>query len=104
MTQRLSELHHQHRPPIPGLYEAGIICSRGPDGKVERNSSGERVINLREWAFLLSNQRIKLRRQEIKRPEWEKLPWTGHMCYLLSLHKSMGNWKGQITVQERQEL
>ena len=34
------------------LYEAGIICSRGPDSKVERNSSGERVINLREWAFL----------------------------------------------------
>ena len=64
------------------LYEAGIICSRRADGSVERNSSGERVINLREWAFLLSNQRIKLRRQEIKRPEWEKLPWTGHMCYL----------------------
>ena len=66
------------------LYEAGIICSRQADGSVELNSSGERVINLREWAYLLSHQRIKLRRQEIKRPEWEKLPWTGHLCYLFT--------------------
>ena len=44
------------------LYEAGIICSRQADGSVELNSSGERVINLRDWAFLLSHQRIKLRR------------------------------------------
>ena len=30
------------------LYEAGIICSRQADGSIELNSSGERVINLRE--------------------------------------------------------
>ena len=57
MMLKSSTSHHQHHPPIPGfLYGAGIICSRQADGSVERNSSGERVINLREWAFLLSNQ------------------------------------------------
>ena len=83
------------------LYEAGIICSRQADGSVELNSSGERVINLREWAFLLSHQRIKLRRQEINRPEWEKLPWTGHLCYLFTRAWEL---EGKITVQERQGL
>ena len=78
------------------MYEAGIICARGPDDKVERNPSGERVINLREWAFVLSNQRIKLRRQEIKRPEWEKLPWTGHMCYLFTRAWEIGRAKSQF--------
>ena len=75
------------------LYEAGIICSRQADGEVERNSSAERVINLREWAFLLSNQRIKLRRQEMKRPDWEKLPWTGHLCYLFTRAWEIGRAK-----------
>ena len=78
------------------LYEAGIICSRQADGSVELNSSGERVINLREWAFLLSHQRIKLRRQEIKRPEWEKLPWTGHLCYLFTRAWEIGRAKSQF--------
>ena len=78
------------------LYEAGIICSRQADGSVELNSSGERVINLREWAFLLSHQRIKLRRQEIKRPDWEKLPWTGHLCYLFTRAWEIGRAKSQF--------
>ena len=76
--------------------EAGIICSRQADGSVELNSSGERVINLREWAFLLSHQRIKLRRQEIKRSEWEKLPWTGHLCYLFIRAWEIGRAKSQF--------
>ena len=78
------------------LYEAGIICSRQADGSFEFNSSGERVINLREWAFLLSHQRIKLRRQEIKQPEWEKLPWTGHLCYLFARAWEIGRAKSQL--------
>ena len=78
------------------LYEAGIICSRQANGSVELNSSGERAINLREWAFLLSHQRIKLRRQELKRPEWEKLPWTGHLCYLLTRAWEIGRAKSQF--------
>ena len=77
------------------LYEAGIICSRQADGSVELNSSGERVINLREWAYLLSHQRIKLRK-EIKRPEWEKLPWTGHLCYLFTRAWEIGRAKSQF--------
>ena len=74
------------------LNEAGIICSRQADGNVELNSSGERVINLRvglpSW--------IKLRRQEIKRPEWEKLPWTGHLCYLFTTAWEIGRAKPQF--------
>ena len=60
------------------------------------------MINLREWAFLLSHQRIKLRRQEIKRPDWEKLPWTGHLCYLFTRAWEIGRAKSQF--QERQGL
>ena len=78
------------------LYEAGIICSRQADGSVELNSSGERVTNLREWAFLLSLQRIKLRKQEIKRPDWEKLPWTGHLFYLFTRAWEIGRTKSQF--------
>ena len=78
------------------LYEAGIICSRQADGSVARNSSGERVISLREGAFLLSSQRIKLRRQEMKRPHWEKLPWTGHLCYLFTRAWEIGRAKSQF--------
>ena len=47
------------------LYEAGVICSRLRDGTVELNPNGERIINLREWGYLLTDQRIKLRRQDI---------------------------------------
>ena len=86
------------------LYEAGIFCSRQADGSVERNSSGERVINLREWAFLLSNQRIKLRRQEIKRPDWEKLPWTGHLCYLFTRAWEIGRAKSQFKQDKNYDM
>ena len=51
---------------------------------------------MRERAFLLSNQRIKLRRQEIKRPDWEKLPWTGHLCYLFTRAWKIGRAKSQF--------
>ena len=77
------------------LYEAGIVCSREEDGSVERNSSGERVLNLREWAYLMTDQRVRLRHQGIRRPEWEKLPWTGHLCYLFTRAWELGRWKSQ---------
>ena len=32
----------------------------------------------------MTNQRIALRRQGISRVEWERLPWTGHVCYLFT--------------------
>ena len=94
----MSPLQHQQQISV-FLYEAGIICSRLEDGSLEYNSSGERVINLSEWGFLLSHQRIKLRRQEIKRPEWEKLPWTGHvchLCYLFARASEIGRVKSQF--------
>ena len=72
------------------LYEAGIICSRDEDGHIQRNSSGEKVVVLREWAFLLGPQRVALRRQSIGRADWEKLPWTGHLCYLSTKSWEMG--------------
>ena len=75
------------------LYEAGIICSRREDGSLEHNDSGERVLNLREWSFFLTDQRVTLRHQSIRRPEWEKLPWTGHLCYLFTRAWELGRWK-----------
>ena len=72
------------------LYEAGIICSRDEDGHIQRNSSGEKVVVLREWASLLGPQRVALRRQSIGRADWEKLPWTGHLCYLFTKSWEMG--------------
>ena len=75
------------------LYEAGIICARDEEGVCRRNSSGEKVVNLREWHLLLSEQRIALRRQNIRRPEWEKLPWTGHLCFLFTRAWEIGRRK-----------
>ena len=31
-----------------------------------------------------ADQRLILRHQDIGRPAWEKLPWTGHLCYLFT--------------------
>ena len=66
------------------LYEAGIVCAREENGELIKNSSGEKVIVLREWNLLLSSQKIALRRQSITRADWEKLPWTGHLCLLFT--------------------
>ena len=66
------------------LYEANIVCAREENGELIRNSSGEKVIVLREWNLLLSSQKIALRRQSIIRSDWEKLPWTGHQCLLFT--------------------
>ena len=71
------------------------FCSRLPDGSLEHNSNGERIINLREWGYLLTARRVKLRHQDIRRPDWEKLPWTGHLCYLLTRAWEIGRWKSQ---------
>ena len=72
------------------LYEAGIVCSHGEDGQLEKNSSGEKVVVLREWGRLLGPQRVALRRQSIGRADWEKLPWTGHLCYLFTRSWEIG--------------
>ena len=66
------------------LYEAGIVCAREENGELIKNSSGEKVIVLREWNLLLTPQKIALRRQSINRADWEKLPWTGHQCLLFT--------------------
>ena len=80
----------------PGvLYEAGVICSRLPDGSLEHKSSGERIISLREWGLSFTDQRVILRHQDIGRPEWEKLPWACRTP-LLSCHKGLGSWKMEI--------
>ena len=34
--------------------------------------------------FYYSPQKIALRRQSITRADWEKLPWTGHLCLLFT--------------------
>ena len=66
------------------LYEAGIICAREEYDEIIKNSTGEKVIVLREWNCLLSAQKIALRRQSMGRADWEKLPWTGHLCLLFT--------------------
>ena len=70
------------------LYEAGIICARYEDGRIKPNHYGEKVI--REWAYLLAPQQEDLRRQSIGRADWEKVPWTGHLCYLFTTGWEMG--------------
>jgi hypothetical protein len=72
------------------LYGAGIICARTEDGQIEPNSSGEKVVVLREWGYLPGPERVALRRQSIGRADWEKLPWTGHLCYLFTRAWEMG--------------
>ena len=78
------------------LYEAGIICARQENGEIIKNSSGEKVIVLREWNLLLGPQKIALRRQSIGRADWEKLPWAS----MLTLHQSFGDWTHVSIFQE----
>ena len=78
-------------------YESGIICARELSGDLKKNSSGEKIINLREWDRLSRQQRIALRHQNIRRDEWEKLPWTGHMCYLFTRAWEIGRLKSHYT-------
>ena len=87
------------------LYEAGIVCAREENGELTKNSSGEKVIVLREWNLLLTQQKIALRRQSISRADWEKLPWTGHKQsnieamegYLDSCRRHWTDWmRGQV--------
>ena len=82
------------------LYEAGIICAREEDGEIIKNSTGEKVIVLREWNCLLSAQKIALRRQSIGRADWEKLPWTGHLCLLFTRAWEMGR---MLTLAKKEE-
>ena len=77
------------------LYEAGVICSRLPDETVELNPNGERILNIREWGYLLTNQRVVLRPHDTRQPEWKKLPQTGHLCYLFTRAWEIGRWKSQ---------
>jgi len=58
--------------------------------EIIKNSTGEKVTVLREWNCLLSAQKIALRRQSIGRADWEKLPWTGHLCLLFTRAWEMG--------------
>ena len=83
------------------LYEAGIICVRYEDGSIKPNCNGEKVITLREWAFLLSPQRVALRRQPIGRADWEKLPWTGHLRYLFTRRWEMGRLRSYCLKNRR---
>ena len=73
------------------LYEAGIICAREENGELIKNSSGEKIIVLRGWNLLLPPQKIALRRQSIGRADWEKLPWTGHLCLLFTRAWEIGH-------------
>ena len=88
------------------LYEAGIVCAREENGELIKNSSGEKVIVLREWNLLLAPQKIALRRQSITRADWEKLPWTGHLCLLFTRAWEIGrmlahfNREGNIDAME----
>ena len=68
------------------LYEASIICARDEDGQIE---PGEKIVVSRDWGYLLGPQRAALRRQSIG-SAWEKLPWTGHLCYLFTRSWEMG--------------
>ena len=93
------------------LYEARVICVRDEEGQVRQNSSSEKIMSLREWGYLVTEQRVEPRRQNIRRPEWEKLPWTGHLCFLFtrawdigrlkSHHKKVGDFNQIRTMSER---
>ena len=85
------------------FYESGIICPRTPHGDVLMNSSGEKVINLREWDKLTRLQHISLRRQNIRRNEWERLPWTGHMCFLFTKAWEIGRLKSYYKRTQQHE-
>lgn len=72
------------------LYEANVVCFKDENDVILKNSSGEKVIHLREWFNLSQNQRLSLERQGYTREDWESLPWTGHQCYLMTRAWELG--------------
>ena len=73
------------------LYEAGIICAQSEGGQIDPNYSGE--------AYLLGPQRVALGRQSIERADWEKLPWTGHLCFLVT--RGWEIWVGYVHITRK---
>jgi RNA:NAD 2'-phosphotransferase (TPT1/KptA family) len=86
------------------LYDTGVFCAKEKDGTIQRTSTGEKVIIIREWNQLLTNQRIVLRRQQITRLEWERLPWTGHLCYLFTRAWECGRYRSALFRFEKVSL
>ena len=80
------------------------FCSRDEDGHIQRNSSGEKVVVLREWAFLLGPQRVASRRQSTGRADWEKLPWTGHLCFLFTRAWEIGRLRSYYKKERKINL
>ena len=80
-----------------------IICAREENGELTKNSSGEKIIVLREWNLLLPPQKIALRRQSIGRADWEKLPWTGHLCLLFTRAWEIGRMLSWLKKQGKIE-
>ena len=58
--------------------------------RLKRTLQVRKVVVLREWGKLLGPQRVALRRQSIGHADWEKLPWTGHLCYLFTRSWEIG--------------
>ena len=86
------------------LYDTGVFCAKEKDGTIQRTSTGEKAIIIREWNQLLTNQRIVLRRQQITRLEWERLPWTGHLCYLVTRAWECGRYRSALFRFEKVSL
>ena len=87
-----------------GSFKAGIICARNEDGEIIKNESGEKIIVLREWNCLMSAQKVALRRQSIGRADWEKLPWTGFTCFLLTRSWEMGSYASKFEEGKQESL
>jgi len=84
------------------LYRAGIICARTEDGQIEPNSSGEKVVVLREWGYLPGPERVALRRQSIGRADWEKLHGQGTFAIF---SQEPGRWVDYVhTITKRVSL
>ena len=83
------------------LYEAGIVCAREESGELIKNSSGEKVIVLREWNLLLSSQKIALRRQSIHSLRLGEA--TMDRTSMLTLHQSLGDWTHVGTLPSRKK-
>ena len=102
MGEEAVDLWEAEEPPDDDyVVEQATKSSISASNPWVKNESGEKIIVLREWNCLMSAQKIALRRQSIGRADWEKLPWTGFTCFLLTRSWEMGRYQASLKKENR---
>ena len=83
------------------LYEAGIICAREENGELTKNSSGEKIIVLREWKPSITTTEDSTTKAIHRSCRLGKASLD--RSFMPTLHQSLGDWTHVVLVEERRK-